>query len=127
MLTGDAHADVLVSSIKRLLKERGGKDTKLKLDAIKLSHHGSANGTTTALLDVIDCRRYLVSSNGNIYYHPDREAIARVILHGGRNPELLFNYRSTYNGLWEQPVLRKRYEYRTVYPPAGTEGLRVSL
>jgi hypothetical protein len=127
LLTGDAHADVLVSSIKRLLKERGGKGKKLKLDAIKLSHHGSANATTTALLDVIDCRRYLVSSNGNIYYHPDREAIARVILHGGRNPALLFNYRSTYNGLWEQPILRKRYEYRTVYPPAGTEGLRVSL
>ncbi len=127
LLTGDAYADVLATSIKALQRERGHDGEKLKLDALKLSHHGSANATTSALLNLIDCPRYLVSTNGNIFYHPDRESIARVILHGGDQPTLLFNYRSTFNGLWDEPSLRKRYRYHSVYPAEGKEGLRVSL
>jgi hypothetical protein len=127
LLTGDAHADVLVASIRALQQERGQSGRKLKVDALKLSHHGSANATTSALLKALDCRRYLVSSNGNMFYHPDREAIARVIIDGSAEPTLVFNYRSTYNMLWDEPTLRSRYHYRTVYPREGTEGLRVSL
>lgn len=127
LLTGDAYPSVLVSSIKALQRERGREGEPLKLDAYKLSHHGSANATTAALLDAIDCRRYLVSTNGNIFYHPDRETIARVITRGGPEPTLVFNYRSTYNGLWDEPSLKTRYGYRTEYPAAGAEGLRVSL
>jgi hypothetical protein len=127
LLSGDAHAEVLLSSIHTLQRERGHDGEKLKLDAFKLSHHGSANGTTAALIGALDCERYLVSTNGNIFYHPDREAIARVIVHGGDDPVLAFNYRSPYNGLWEEPTLRSRYHYRTLYPLPGTEGLRVTL
>jgi hypothetical protein len=130
LLTGDAYPQVLVSSIQALQRERGREGERLKLDACKLSHHGSANATTSALLDAIDCRRYLVSTNGNIFYHPDRETIARVITHGGPErpePTLVFNYRSAYNGLWDEPSLKTRYGYRTEYPAAGAEGLRVSL
>jgi hypothetical protein len=127
LLTGDAYADVLATSIKALQRERGHPDDKLKLDALKLSHHGSANATTSELLNLLDCPRYLVSTNGNIFYHPDREAIARVIVHGGDQPTLLFNYRSPYNGLWDEPSLRKRCRYQTVYPKEGKDGLRVSL
>ncbi len=127
LLTGDAYPAVLVSSIEALQRERGREGERLKLDAYKLSHHGSANATTAALLDAIDCRRYLVSTNGNIFYHPDRETIARVITRGGPEPTLVFNYRSAYNGLWDEPSLKTRYGYRTEFPAAGAEGLRVSL
>jgi hypothetical protein len=127
LVTGDAHADVLAKSIKALQRARGREAEKLKLDALKLSHHGSANATTIELLTLLDCPRYLVSSNGNLFYHPDREAIARVILHGGNRPTLCFNYRSPLNELWDSPVLKERYDYRTEYPAAGTAGLRVAL
>jgi hypothetical protein len=103
--TGDAHADVLAKSITALQQARGRKNEKLKLDALKLSHHGSVNGTTGELLALLDCQRYLVSSNGNIFYHPDREAMARVILNGGKRPMLCFNYRSPLNELWDAPAL----------------------
>jgi hypothetical protein len=127
LLTGDAHAHVLAKSIKSLQLARGKEGEKLKLDALKLSHHGSGNATTIELLELLDCPRYLVSSNGNIFYHPDREAIARVILHGGESPTLCFNYRSTLNGLWDEKVLKERYSYKTIYPPKESKGLRVLL
>jgi beta-lactamase superfamily II metal-dependent hydrolase len=127
LLTGDAHAEVLAKSITVLQQARGRENEKLKLDALKLSHHGSANATTVELLSLLDCPRYLVSSNGNIFYHPDREAMARVILHGGRRPMLCFNYRSPLNELWDAPALKARYDYRTEYPPEGQTGLRVVL
>jgi len=118
---------VLAKSITALQQARGRKNEKLKLDALKLSHHGSANATTVELLTLLDCARYLVSSNGNIFYHPDREAMARVILHGGKRPMLCFNYRSPLNELWDAPALKARYDYRTEYPPEGQTGLRVVL
>jgi len=127
LLTGDAHADVLAKSITALQQARGRKNEKLKLDALKLSHHGSANATTAELLALLDCPRYLVSSNGNIFCHPDREAVARVILHGGKRPTLCFNYRSPLNNLWDAPALKAHYDYRTEYPPEGQAGLRVAL
>jgi beta-lactamase superfamily II metal-dependent hydrolase len=127
LLTGDAYADVLVESIRQLQRERGAEGRKLKLDAVKLSHHGSAHGTTTGLLDQIECPRYLVSSNGDIFGHPDREAIARVIVHGGERPTLCFNYRSALNAIWDERALRDRYRYDAVYPKAGQEGIRVQI
>ena len=127
LLTGDAHADVLAKSITALQQARGRKNEKLKLDALKLSHHGSAGGTTVELLALLDCQRYLVSSNGNIFCHPDREAMARVILHGGKRPTLCFNYRSPLNNLWDATELKAHYDYRTTYPPEGQAGLRVPL
>jgi CHAT domain len=127
LLTGDAHAEVLAKSIAALQRARGRENEKLMLDALKLSHHGSANATTVQLLALLDCQRYLASSNGNIFYHPDREAIARVILHGGKRPMLCFNYRSPLNELWDAPALKALYDYRTEYPPEGRAGLRVVL
>jgi CHAT domain len=127
LLAGDAHADVIVKSIRQLQRERGQEGRKLKIDALKLSHHGSGNATTVQLLEVLDCRRYLVSSNGNIFYHPDREAIARVILHGGDRPTLFFNYRSALNSLWDERILREKYGYSAEYPSDGAAGLCVRL
>ena len=127
LLTGDAYADVLVESIRQLQRERGAEGRKLKLDSIKLSHHGSAHGTTVALLDQVECPRYLVSSNGDIFGHPDREAIARVIVHGGEQPMLCFNYRSALNVIWDERALRDRYRYDTVYPEQGQAGIRIRI
>lgn len=126
LLTGDAHADVLAASIRALQAERGASGEPLRLDALKLSHHGSANATTRELLEEIVCHNYLVPTDGTLFYHPDREAIARVIVHGGPNPTLHFSYRTDLNSFWEDAALQARYGYTTVYP-SGDEGLVVTL
>jgi beta-lactamase superfamily II metal-dependent hydrolase len=120
LLTGDAHPPVLESSIRRLLAERG--ESLLRLDACKVSHHGSAHNTSPGLLELLDCRRFLISTNGSRHHHPDREAVARIIhrYHDRLDPtELYFNYRSDENEVWDDDDLRTEWNYRTLYPPAG--------
>lgn len=127
LLTGDAHADVLAESIRTLQIQRGRAGQRLRLDALKLSHHGSATATTVQLLDLIDCSTYLIATSGATFYHPDREAIARVLVRGGRRPTLCFNYRTEFNELWENETLQRKYDYATVYPGADGSGLIVAL
>jgi len=101
LLGADCHSPVLESSIDRLLSTRGAE--QLPLGAVKLPHHGSRHNLTNALLDKLSCRRYLVSTNGDHFSHPDHEALARVLVKGGREPLLLFNYETKFNQGWKHP------------------------
>jgi len=106
LLGADAHAPLLAQSIKKLLRQRGLK--RLPLDAFKLPHHGSGNNLDADLLKLLDCRKYLVSSDGSQFHHPDREAVARVIRYGGRWPTLCFNYMSEDNEVWFARICETR-------------------
>ena len=89
------------------------------------------------LLQLIDCDQYLISTNGNHFAHPDREAVARVIKYGGANPQLYFNFRTEFNEVWAREDLQEKYGYSTVYPnpddswlvgkKKALEGLKVAL
>jgi hypothetical protein len=125
LLAADGSPSVLERSVERLRRERRG--ARIALDAFKLPHHGSRYNLSTALLSAFDCQRYLFSSNGAIFGHPDREAVARVILKGGSSPTLLFNYRSKQNLVWDDADLKTQYGYETIYPPKGRAGLTVTL
>ena len=76
VFTGDAHADVLTESIERLIDERGGQ--RLRLDAFKVSHHGSVNNITPELLDMIKCSRFLVSTDGSLHDHPNTACLELI-------------------------------------------------
>jgi beta-lactamase superfamily II metal-dependent hydrolase len=128
LLAADAHAPVLVQSIDKLLKQRGVE--RLKVDVFKVSHHGSQNNVSTDLIKRLDCSRYIVSTNGYHFCHPDRQAIARIIKYGGqegRPPALYFNYASQYNEVWKSPERQEKYKYSTSYPPADQPGTVVSV
>ncbi len=130
LLMGDAHAEVVAASIRKLLADRKNKPKRLAIDALKLSHHGSANALSEELLELLECRRYLVSTDGSHFYHPHREALARVVVHGGKQPTLYFNYSAqdnNYSKLWADPSLQERYGFHVAFPPAGEPGQRVAL
>lgn len=80
------------------LIERGySKEHKLQVDFIKMSHHGSANNISNELLDIIDCDKFIISTDGSKgYKHPHREAIANVLCHPerdySRTIHFYFNY-----------------------------------
>jgi hypothetical protein len=118
---------VLTAAIRSLQQQRGRAGQPLRLDALKLSHHGSANATNADLLRVIDCAHYLVPTDGSTFYHPDRAAIARVIRQGGPQPTLHFNYRTEFNEIWADAALQQRYRYATQYSDPETPGLLVTL
>jgi hypothetical protein len=124
LLTGDAHVGRLVEALRPLAGAEGGR---LRLDAMKLSHHGSKHNLSSELIGLLDCRRYLVSTNGSYFGHPDREAIARVIKYGGANVEIAFNYISEQTKAWNIQRLRDQWGYLATYPPGGQGYLAIEL
>jgi hypothetical protein len=108
LLLGDAFPDVVAASIKRLLKARGQR--KLKVDAVKVAHHGSKNNTNDELLALIDCPSYLISTNGAQFRHPDKACIARI-LKVGKPARLVFNYRSEFTRPWLDRASQQKYGY----------------
>lgn len=125
LLAGDAHASVLEDSIRTLLHEQG--IVRLHLDAFKLPHHGSKKNLGPALLKLLECERYLVSTNGNYFGHPDRQTIARIIVNGSPNPVLYFNYRTKENTIWDDANLKRQYRYQVIYGDEEHGGLTVDL
>jgi len=118
LLTGDAHPGIMTAAIKRLAG--GGR---LAVDACKLPHHGSKANVNRQFLQALDCRKWLFSTNGAYFRHPDRQTVARVIKWGGAQPELGFNYRTQYNDVWDGKPLREQYGYKVSYPASDAEGI----
>ena len=125
LFTGDAHADILAAAIDRLVEP--GERT-FAVDAFKISHHGSRRTLSSELLQKVHCPRYLISTNGSRHRHPDREAIARILKHGGRDKELFFNYRTDFTLAWDVDGLKQTFKYATVYPEQQDDGtMRLEL
>ena len=92
-----------------------------------MSHHASQNNLNIELMKLLDCKNYLVSTNGLVFNHPDREAIGRVIKYGGDKPRLYFNYKTKLNDVWASAGLQDKYGYQAVFPEQGKDGLIVRL
>ena len=125
LLTGDATPPVLTAAVRQLLSERGLR--QLQLDAFKIPHHGSQNNLTTGLVRMLPSRRYLFSTDGKYFGHPDDEAVARVVMGAPNGAELVFNYRTGQNGHWDASSLQSEYGYRTRFPQVGEVGIAVDL
>jgi hypothetical protein len=109
LLLGDAHPDVVVDSLKRLLKKRRLK--KLRVDAVKIAHHGSKNNTNEELLALIASPTYLISSSGAQFNHPDKACMARIVKFG-KPKTIVFNYRSAFTKPWIAKSARDKHGYR---------------
>jgi hypothetical protein len=124
LFLADAHPDVVSKSLARLCKERGVK--RLKVDAVKVAHHGSEHNTNKSLLQQLDSPRYLISTNGDHFQHPDKACIARI-LRFGKPKQLYFNYRSTFTEPWLTNTAGKRYQYEPIVRPETALKLDVIL
>ena len=117
----DAHAPVLTEALKRYAKQVG--EARPRIDLVKLSHHGSNANLSTAMLALIDCRRFLISTNGDNFAHPDDAAIAKVIATSGGPVTFFCNYRSARTAPWEKhgPGVGATFEF----PKANQHFMRV--
>ncbi len=89
LLLGDAHPSVIADSLEKL--ELASEENKLKLNLVKVSHHSSKGNTSPRLLSLIECNKFVVSTDGRKHGLPDKEAIARIIA-SQPNSNLYFNY-----------------------------------
>lgn len=132
LLTGDALPEELAPAMATLAAARG--EERLRLDALKLSHHGGKKNTSRELVEAVACERFLLSTDGSYYDHPDPESVARVLTYRDpRRPrsrpmaELIFNYESEETRVWRDPSLERDWSYRPVYPTSRSEGLGIEL
>jgi beta-lactamase superfamily II metal-dependent hydrolase len=111
LLPGDAPAEVVGDSLAFYWPRQ-----KVKLDLLKMSHHGSEANTSVDFLKNIVCKRFAFSTNGKIHAHPDQVLIARII-GSTSNPELIFNYATSRTNKWKnRPTTWPKYF--TSYPNA---------
>lgn len=126
LFLADAHPDAVCASLRRLLQARGL--SRLVVDAVKVSHHGSKGNTTDELMSLIESPRFLFSTNGAQFGHPDREAVQRVIARSTRTePTLYFNYVTERNREWKSCDLQRQLKFGVVYGKSETEPLVVDL
>jgi hypothetical protein len=81
LLTGDAHGDDVVTGWQELGL---GKDP-IRLDILKLPHHGSIRNVTKKLIEFFVADHYVFSANGK-YDNPDPPSIEAIIKTHGQRP-----------------------------------------
>lgn len=86
LLTGDAHGDDIVTGWQEL----GLGTDPVKIDLLKLPHHGSIRNVTEKLLEFFVADHYVFSANGK-YDNPDAPSIEAIVkMHGQRQIKLHF-------------------------------------
>ena len=78
-------ADALPSVVAQSLRDMGyDAENKLECEYMTLSHHGSKKNTSVELLSLIDCKKFIITANGqNMYCLPHKETMAKVIMQEG--------------------------------------------
>jgi competence protein ComEC len=78
LLMGDADAE----TEERLVWQNILRPAQDKLNYLKVSHHGSKDGTTKTLLEVIKPEVAIISVGKNGYGHPSEEVLERLSVAG---------------------------------------------
>lgn len=121
LLGADAHPDILARGIRHL-----GQDDPLHIDLFKIPHHGSQANVTRELLAAVECGRFLISTDGSRFGHPDPVAVARIVASRKAGTELYFNYRQDRTTAWDERV-EGRDRYACFFPEEGDGFIEVIL
>lgn len=122
LMLGDAYPSVIANSLRML-----SPNERFKVDVVKIAHHGSRNNTDRALASLLSAPVWIFSSNGaSNTKHPHKEAVARVLRYGQGVKKLVFNYRTAFNDLWNEPDLIEEFAYEAIYGD-GQSSITVDL
>ncbi|MFC0682799.1 ComEC/Rec2 family competence protein [Lysobacter korlensis] len=123
LFAADAYASILTDSMRRYAERVG--EARPRIDLVKLAHHGSNANISLELLGLIDCRRWLVSTNGDNFAHPDDAAIAKVIVSAGAPVTFYCNYRTARTIPWEERGQAVGAAF--LFPKARQRSMRVTV
>ena len=96
MLLGDAHIDVIVDRLKEL---GYSSENRLKLEFVKLSHHGSSKNLNSEFLDLIETNKFVILTDGGRHGHPNKEALSRIILNLNRDKDKKIDFICNYENI----------------------------
>jgi len=124
LLAGDALPNVLIDGLGAL----ADNGEPYELDLFKLPHHTSKKNVTCDLVRAVDCPRWVVSTSGKRFNHPNAEALARVIVYGGDTPEIICNYpENTPLTDFASDYPPDAWGYRLTLPAEGDEGIELTF
>lgn len=85
---GDAHPSTIIKGLNDF-----GYCSKspLNADLVKISHHGSKKNTNYSLLDILNSKKYIISTDSTIHGLPDKLTLARIHSHT-TDSIIYFNY-----------------------------------
>lgn len=104
LVMGDSSYELVMKKLIELKNKDGilySKSNPLKLNYLKLSHHGSICDLDKEFLKIIDCNNFLISTDGTISGHPDKKLIARVYS-VFKNGKFYFNYEKRKNDITKE-------------------------
>lgn len=111
LLMGDAFPSVVENSIRML---GFNENNKIKIDVMKVSHHGSASSISPDLLAIIDCTKFIISTDGSNGL-PRKECLARVVTHRHDEVKLYFNYRNAITESIFLPNEHLTHNFQVIY------------
>ncbi|PEM89605.1 MBL fold metallo-hydrolase [Bacillus wiedmannii] len=100
LMLGDSFPSIVAENIIKRLNE-----SRLSIDLVKVSHHGSKHNTSTDLLELIKCENFLISTNGKSHGHPSKETLVKIanrFKQKDTKTRLYFNYRGVQDNVFNQ-------------------------
>lgn len=107
LFLADSHPTDVIASLKKL---GYCKSNKIKIEYVKLSHHASKKNINNDLLEVLDCNKFIVSTNGLHANLPNKETFARILNYNEKS-EIYFNYPDLYKNIFNIDEQRKYHFY----------------
>lgn len=122
LFLGDAHSETVVNSLQSLY----GKDNgPYKFDVVKLAHHGSYNNNSPELFNIIESDKWIISTNGDKYNHPDLPTLAHIITKCEGN-KLFFNYDLPVCKELNKDIYHESFSFEIIVPE-GDNGIQIEI
>lgn len=132
LFLADSQPDKYLTAIERIKTERG--QARIPVDVVKLAHHGSKHNFSEELLDLVECNRFVISTDASKHGLPDKETLVKIICHKYRNPhtklQVFFNYgNADLKKLFanEHADLTSNYNTELVWPIDHAYGIDITI
>lgn len=83
LLSGDATPGKLYDALRQYINDGNSNH----FDLIKLPHHGSYRNITKEILNLVVCNDYIISTDGNRFFHPDKKMFMKICSWGQRDKD----------------------------------------
>ncbi len=92
LMLADAHPSIVVDSLNNL---GYSKENPIKVNYVKLSHHGSAKNLNQELIEMIKCSNYIISTDGSSHELPNKLTLAKIAIYRKEvGTKFYFNYQN---------------------------------
>lgn len=101
LLTGDVTPKRLEEITNKLVVDNDGNP--IDFDYVKLPHHGSYRSLNKTIIENLNCKNFIISTNGKKYFLPNKRALLKILKYSrrlkGEKINFIFNYNETLSNL----------------------------